>query len=133
MCRTVNGSVRQRTHSPKGQEHGHHEAPVAYAIGNKCFLSRCCRTVACVPKRNEEVRTCSHAFPTEEGNEQVLAKYQHQHGEYEKVQINKELRKLRIAVHVTHGVQMNERADTCNEQCHRDRELIGKKCQVYLQ
>ena len=80
-----------------------------------------------MPKRNQEVRTRSHALPPKEGNEQVFAKHQHQHGEDEKVQIDEELRKLRIAMHVTDGIQMDERANTGNEQGHRDGQLIGEE------
>ena len=80
-----------------------------------------------MPERNKEVRTRSHAFPPEEGNEQVLAKHQHQHGEDEKVQVDEKLRKLRIAMHITDGIQMDQRANAGNEQCHGDGQLIGEK------
>ena len=53
-----------------------------------------------MPERDEEVRTRTHTFPTKESNEKVFAEYQHQHGEHEEVEIQEELRELRITVHV---------------------------------
>ena len=73
-----------------------------------------------MPERNEEVRASAYAFPAKEGDEQVFAKYQHEHGKHEQVEVQKELREVWITVHIPNGIQMNERTNAGNEQRHGD-------------
>ncbi len=81
------------------------EGEKLFLKGEKCFTDKCLLasnrcTVTRVPERNQEVRACTDAFPAKEGNEKVLTEYQHQHREHEKVEIQEELRELRITMHI---------------------------------
>ena len=129
----IDSGVTQSSGRTESQEHRHHHAPVTNTVGNKSFLSSSCCAFAGVPERDQEVRASTHAFPTEEGDEQVFAHDQHQHREHEQVEIQEELGELRIAVHVANGVQVNERSNSGHKQCHRDAERIGQEGQVNMQ
>ena len=110
-----------------------HEAPVTDTIGDKGLLSGHGRGVAGVPEADEEVRAHPDALPPEEGDEQVAPEHEHQHREHEEVQVEEELRELLVAVHVANGVQMDQGADTGDEQRHRDGQRIGEKAEAHLQ
>ena len=86
-----------------------------------------------MPERNEEVRANTHAFPTKEGNEQVFTKHQHQHGEHEQVEVQKELGELWVAVHIPNGIQVNERTDTRDEQRHGDGQWVCEQRNINVQ
>ena len=53
-----------------------------------------------MPERNQEVGARSDPFPSEEGDEQILAEYQHEHRQHKQVQIQEELGELWVTVHV---------------------------------
>ena len=65
--------------------------------------------------------------------QQVFAKHQHEHGEHEQVEIQEELGKLWVAVHVANCIQMDERADAGDEQRHGDGQRVGQERQVDMQ
>ena len=108
--------VVERAERGEGQEHRDHEAPVTDAVGDEGLLAGRGVGVVGEPERDEEVRAGAHALPAEEGDEQVVAQHQHQHREDEQVQVDEELRELRVAVHVADRVQVDQRADAGDEQ-----------------
>ena len=79
------------------------------------------------------VRTCAHAFPTKEGQQQIVAQHQHEHGEHEQVEVDEELREVGVAMHVADGVEVDERADAGDEQRHGDRQWIGQEPEAHRQ
>ena len=85
-----------------------------------------------MPERNKEIGASSHAFPTKECHQQVLTQHQHQHGEDEQVQVHEELGELCITVHVSDGIQVNERTNSSDEESHRDAERVSEQCHIYL-
>ena len=131
-CR-IDAFVRQRSHRREREEHRRHDAPVTDAVRHERLLAGRGCAVTCVPERDQEVRAGTHAFPTEEGDQKVLAQNQHEHRKDEEVEVDEELRELRITVHVTHCVQMDQRADSRDEQRHCDRQRIGEERHLHLQ
>ena len=129
-CGTVDRRVVQRADCPEGEEHRHHEAPVAHAVGDECLLAGSRGAVLFVPEADQEVRAGAHTLPAEERDQHVRAEHQHEHAECEQVEVQEELAEPRIAVHVADGVEVDQRPDTCDEQTHRDAERISEECQV---
>ena len=133
VSRFVDGAVRHRANCGERDEHRGHHSPVTDAIGDEGFLTGNRRTVAGMPERDKEVRTRPHALPAEEGDEQVLPEHQHEHREDEQIEIEEELRELGVAVHVSHRIEVDERADARDEECHSDAQRVGEERQVNLQ
>ena len=86
-----------------------------------------------MPERNQEVRASTNALPPEEGNEQVFAEHQHEHREHKQVEVQEKLRKLWVSMHVANGIEVNQGANTGDEQRHRDRQRICQQRHVDLQ
>ena len=86
-----------------------------------------------MPEGDEEVRACAHALPPKEGDQQVFAKHQHEHGEHEQVEIQEELGEVWVAVHVANCIQVNERTNAGDEQRHGDGQRVGQERQVDMQ
>ena len=86
-----------------------------------------------MPERNQEVGARSDPFPSEEGDEQILAEYQHEHRQHKQVQIQEELGELWVTVHVPDRKQVNEETNAGDKQRHRHRQRVGKKCHIDLQ
>ena len=129
----VERAVAHRADGLEGEEHRQHEAPVTDAVGDERLLAGGRGRLAGVPERDQEVRAGADALPTEERDQQVLAEHQQRHREHEQVQVQEELRELRIAVHVADRVQVDQGADPGDEQAHRDRQRIGEERHVDLQ
>jgi hypothetical protein len=83
-----------------------------------------------VPEADQEVGAGTHALPAEEGHDQVVAHDQEQHRGDEQVEVDEELGVVRIALHVTDRVEVDERGDAGDEQRHRDAERIGDEPEV---
>ena len=115
----VEHAVAERADRREGEEHRHHEAPVTDAVGDEGLLAGGGGRLAGVPEGDQEVGAGADALPAEERDQQVLAEHQQQHGEDEQVQVEEELRELRVAVHVPDRVQVDQRADAGDEQAHR--------------
>ena len=130
---TVDGRVVERTDRPEGEEHRHHEAPVADAVGDERLLAGDGSALAFMPERDEQVAAGTHAFPTEEGDQHVRPQHQHQHAEREQVEVQEELAEPRIAVHVPDRIEVDERADAGDEEAHGDAERICQEREIDLQ
>ena len=85
------------------------------------------------PEGDEEVRAGADALPAEERDQQVVAEHQHEHREHEQVQVDEELREVRVAVHVADRVQVDQRADAGDEQAHGDRQRVDQEPDVDLE
>ncbi|KAG1647606.1 hypothetical protein GQR58_030464 [Nymphon striatum] len=114
----------------EGQEGRQHESEVANSVGDEGFLASGGIGFFGEPERDQEVGARTHAFPTKEGQQQVVAKYQHEHGEGEQVQVHEELGEVGIAVHVANRVQVDQRGHASDEQDHGDRKRIGQQANV---
>ena len=122
--------VSDRPDRGEGEERGDHEAPVANTVGDEGLLARRGVVFAGEPEGDQEVGTRPHAFPSEEGDEHVVAQHQHQHRECEQVEVEKELREVLVAVHVTDRVEVDQHAHPGYEQCHGDREWINQEADI---
>ena len=129
----IDRAIRDRADRREGEEHRGHHAEVTDSVRDEGLLASHGRAVARVPERDQEVRARSHAFPAEEGDEQVLAEDEHQHAEDEQVQVQEELRELLVPVHVADRIEMNERANAGDEERHRDAERIRQQRGINLE
>ena len=57
----------------------------------------------------------------------VVAEHQHEHGEREQVEVREEPREPGVAVHVADRVEVDQRADTGDEQHHGHRQRIDEE------
>ena len=123
--------VAHRAQRGKGPEHGQHEAPVAHPVGDERLLARGGVGLLGEPERDEQVGADAHPLPAQEGEGQVVAQHQDQHGEGEEVEVDEELREVAVAVHVADGVEVDERPHAGDEQSHGHRQRIDEKAGVH--
>ena len=121
---------------PEHQETRDQEAEVTDTIDNKCFFSRIGisprrtpKRIQLVPKADQQEGAKPHAFPTDEEHHERVAADKDHHRRDEQVQENKEtseasfiILEAHILVHVSDGVDVNECADTRNDQHQCGRE-----------
>ena len=86
-----------------------------------------------VPETDEQVRAETHAFPTEEGQEQAVGKHEHDHAEQEQVDVGKEAGKAAVAVHVTDRVESDERTDARDKQEHHAGKTVEQESDIDLE
>jgi hypothetical protein len=98
---TYRAGEGERQHDPE------YKAPVADAVGDKCFL----RCVACFLAidvvTDEQVGTESNPLPTDKHQEEVVSQYQRQHREHEQVEKREEAIEPFVAMHVANSEQVN--------------------------
>ena len=68
-------------------EHTEQEADIAHAVHDERLVRRLAVIDILVPETDEEVRAEAYAFPTEEREEQVIGKHEHDHAEQEQVDV----------------------------------------------
>src|SRR4029453_11467980 len=67
-------------------------------------------------KTNQQVRAESYPFPPDEHQHVVVRKNQSQHGKHEEVEVPEEAVIAALMRHVSGGINVDEQADTCNEE-----------------
>ena len=117
----------ERSECRENEEHPQKEAQITYAVGDERFLT--CRGFlhVGVPVADQEVRTQTHAFPSQEQDRKRGAKNQHQHRKAEQVQIREELARGRIMPHVPNRVDVNECAHTGDHQGEQRVQAVEAK------
>jgi hypothetical protein len=76
------------------------------------------------PKANEQERTQAYSFPADEEHQVIVARHQDKHEEEEQVHVDEEAREIGVAVHVTDGINVDQRAYTGDNQHHGHRKRI---------
>ena len=127
---SVERDVVDRPDGTEGEEHRHHEAEVADAVGDERLLAGAGVGLVGKPEGDEEVGAGADALPAEEGQQEVVAEHEHQHREGEQVQVQEELRELLVTVHVADRVQVDEGSDPRHEQDHRHRQRVDEEAHV---
>ena len=115
--------IIQCAKGPEDEDRRHDDAEVTHTVGDH-------RLTACVtvlptdgaglipPEADEQVRHQTDAFPTHKHHQEVIARHQDQHEHHEHIEEGEEATVLRIAVHVTYGVDVDQAADTRHHQQH---------------
>jgi hypothetical protein len=98
------------------QEHRRKQSDVADAVVDESLLAGRRGCVAVEVETHEPVGANSHTLPTHEGEHQVVGEHQSQHGEDEEVEVEEELLVILLPVHVTNGIEVNQRRDARHEQ-----------------
>ena len=114
-------------------EHTEQEPDIAHAVHDECLVGGLAVLDILVPEADEQVGAEPHAFPAEEREKQAIGKHEHNHAEQEQVDVGEEAGKAAVAVHVTDGVQRDERADTRHEQEHDAGESVEQESDIHLE
>ncbi len=114
----------QSTQFAKQQEHRNQKSGVANAVDDKGLVGRNTVPDVLVPEPDQQVGAETHAFPTQEYDDEVVAHHQVEHREHEQVQVREELPVAPIALHVADRVDVDKRADARHDQHHDQRKLI---------
>ena len=82
---------------------------------------------------NQEVRGQTHAFPADIEQDVTVGEDQQQHGRDEEVEVPKETTTSIIALHVTHGVDVNQQTNAGDQEDEGHRELVQLQCDIHLE
>ena len=119
--------VLERPGPLENQEDGEQEADITDAVVDEGLLAGRGGGLLLEPEGHQPVGADAHAFPTDEGQQQVVRQHQQQHGEDEQVQVDEELGVVAVVLHVPDGVQVDERAHEGDEHAHRDRQRVHQR------
>ena len=114
----------QRAERAVQQEHAEQEAGIADAIGDEGLLARGGLGRILEPEADQQVGRQPDAFPAHEQHQQRTAQHQHQHEEQEQVEVREVARVALVLVHVADRVDVNQRADAGDDQCHHRRQTV---------
>ena len=125
--------VVERVGGVKEQEHRDQESDVPDAVVEKGLLPGRRRGVAVEVVAHQPVGAHPDALPADEGDEQVVREHEEQHGKHEEVEVEEELAKVLLPLHVANGVEVNQRRDTRHEETHRDRQGVHQQRRGHVQ
>jgi hypothetical protein len=110
----------------EGGEDGEQEAPVADSVDDEGLHARSRTPVLLEIEADQQVGAETHTFPTDEEDRQVGAQHQHQHREHEEVEVGEvaRVRPVRLVVHVTDRVDVDQEANEGDERHHQRRDRI---------
>ena len=106
----------QRAEVPGDEKHAEQESGVADAVDDECLVGRVAGGLAMEIETDQQIRTQPHAFPADEQQHIVVGQDQRQHGEHEEVEISEEAVVAAFMRHVSGGVNVNQHADTGDEE-----------------
>ena len=114
----------QRTERAEKQKHSQHEAEVADAVDDECFL-------ACVGRRffheieaDEEIAREADTFPANKQQHIIRCQHQNQHEEHEQIEVGEKAVIAAFMRHVAGGVNVDEPSDAGDHQHHDHGELV---------
>ena len=105
-------------------EHRNQHGKVTNSVRNESLLSCLCLAHILVPVTDEEVGACSHTFPAQEEYHKVGTQDQVQHRENEQIEVQEELIVASVPMHISNGIDMNERSNTCHNHRHNQRYFV---------
>ncbi len=114
------GGAERREH----QRDRERQADVTDAIDDERLLGRRSGGVLVLPEPDEQVRREADALPAEEQADEVGRQHQHQHRGDEQVEVAEEAATALVVLHVADGVDMDERADTGDQEQEQGRERV---------
>src|ERR1051326_5677560 len=130
------GRVREETDGAGDEERQHdaeYKTPVADAVGDERFFRSVAGFLAIEVVTNQQVRTKTHAFPTDKHQHEVVGEHESQHRKHEQIEERKEAIETLFSAHVTNGKDVNEKPNKRDEQrvraaqaVHREREVSAK-------
>ncbi len=117
------------------QEHSDQEAHVADAVRDEGLLARLRRPAAVlvVPEPDQQVAHRPDALPADEEQREVRAEDQDGHREDEEVQVGEVLGLPVVLGHVADRVEVDEQADTGDDQGHEARQRIEMQLERHVE
>jgi hypothetical protein len=124
--------VVDRFKCPEEKQDADGEAEIADTRGDERFLACADGGLLEEPEADQQVAAESHAFPSDEHQNDVAGENQREHEENEKIQVREEAVIALFVRHVTGRVDVDEQADKGDDEQHNDRELVHLKPEVDL-
>ena len=125
--------VLQRAEVRPQQEDRDRQADVADPVHEERLLRRRRRGRAVLIPADQQVRGEADALPAEVEHHEVVAQDEQQHRGDEQVELTEEPPPARVVAHVADGVQVDQRADTGDEQHERQRQRVEAQPEVDVQ
>lgn len=124
----------ERAERREDEQHAETETEIADARRDESFLTRRCCFGFVKPKRNQQVRTQADEFPSDVHQQIVAAEHEHQHRKDKEVEVRKEVSVPVVAlrVHIADGVDVDEKADACDDEEHQRGKGIEQERDVNL-
>src|SRR5690606_20917121 len=85
------------------------------------------------PETDQQIRRQADALPADVQAEEIVHQHQQQHRGEEQIQVREELSALRVLAHVADRVDVDQRANTGDQQRETHRQLVELQTEVDLQ
>ena len=99
----------------------------------KAFLPGVGVHLVAEPEADQQVGAETDAFPADEHDREARPEHQHQHEHHEEVEVREVARVPRVFLHVADAEQVDQAADTGDDQEHHGGELVHLEGQVELE
>src|SRR5574341_1847105 len=109
------------------QQQAQNETEIADAIDDESLVAGDRVVVILIPEADQQVGAQPDAFPADEQKQQILAHHQQQHEKNEQVQVDEKARHALVMVHVTEGIDVNQKADAGDDQRHHRGQRVDLK------
>ena len=109
-----------------------HEGEVADTIDDEGLDGGGTSRRAIVPEADQEVGGETDTFPAEEQLQEVVGGDEHEHGEGEEREVAHEPRDALVVGHVTHRIDVDQKANEAHDQHHHRRERVDPELPVDL-
>ena len=116
--------VLQRSEVLDQQEECDQEAEVANTVGDEGLLAGVNGAGFQEPEADEQVRGQAYALPAHEHQQVAVGQNQHQHKKHEDVEVGEIAVVAALMLHVADGEDVDEEANTSDDQQHDQRKLV---------
>ena len=117
-----NGAGRRPDHQDP-----EHESEVADAVGEKRFLGGLGRSVAFEPVPDEHVGSEADELPKNKKHDEIVREHNAEHGKHEEGKRSEVARLAFVAAHVAERINVNQRANACDEDKHHATQIVQNK------
>src|SRR5205823_2944985 len=100
------------------------ESEISDAVDDESLLSGVGVDLVVEPESNQKIGAEADSLPANEQDRIVRAEHQHQHEEDKQVEVREEPRVAWVVTHVADAEDMDQCADTGDDEYHHHRQLI---------
>ena len=115
---------------PEDEHDSQGESEIANTIDDECLLAGIGGALLAEVETDEQIGTEPDAFPTHKHQEEIVGENQHQHREHEEIQISEETVVALFMRHVASGVNVDEKADSGDDENHHAGQLVEHEAEI---
>ena len=123
----------ERTELADDQKNRQRKAEIADAVYDERLVAGVGRVLLQKIEPDQQVAAQSHAFPSDEQQQEILRQHQNQHEKHEQVQVCEEAVIAALVRHVADGINMDQQADSGDHHQHHGGQPVHREIDADVQ